>query len=157
MAIRVNMLVLRLTTDAHPRWKNGQPHHRATGVESANSTQGHAPPDKVGRVPKPDDLTAIASMAMTKSGTVSAKLIQNRRVMSSSSGLSSSAVTVRGSSAMPQIGQCPGSARTTSGCIGQVYSVLLARIAGDSGSRAIPHFGHAPGPDCRTSGHIGQT
>ena len=35
-------------------------------------------------------------------------------------------LTVRGSSAMPQIGQLPGSDLTTSGCIGQVYSVVVA-------------------------------
>ena len=38
-------------------------------------------------------------------GTVIAADHQNRRVMSSSSGLFSSIVTTRGSSAMPQIGQ----------------------------------------------------
>jgi hypothetical protein len=44
--------------------------------------------------------------------------------MSSSSGFrSSAAVTTLGSRAMPQRGQGPGSARTTSGCIGQVHSV----------------------------------
>jgi len=65
--------------------------------------------------------------------------------MSRSSGFASSlAVTVRGSSAMPQIGQFPGSARTISGCIGHVYSVLLAASAGDSGSSAIPHLDTAP-------------
>ena len=41
--------------------------------------------------------------------------------MSASSGLGgSSAVMVRGSSAMPQMGQAPGASRMTSGCIGQV-------------------------------------
>ena len=39
---------------------------------------------------------------------------------------------VRGSSAMPQIGHEPGSERTISGCIGQVYSI---RVAGASGTR----------------------
>ena len=48
-------------------------------------------------------------MAIANRGAVRAKLIQKRRVMSRSSGLSSSMVTVRGSSAMPQIGQLPGS------------------------------------------------
>ena len=38
---------------------------------------------------------------------------------------------MRGSSAMPQIGQLPGSSRTISGCIGQVHSVLTT---GNSGS-----------------------
>ena len=48
-------------------------------------------------------------MASANTGTVSARPTQNRRVMSASSGFaSSSAVTVRGSSAMPQIGQLPG-------------------------------------------------
>ena len=35
-AIRLNMLRLRWTIDAQARWKNGQPAHRTTGVESAN-------------------------------------------------------------------------------------------------------------------------
>src|SRR5208282_4809793 len=96
-------------------------------------------------------------MAIVSNGAVSSKLIQKRRVMSRSSGLSSSTVTMRGSRAMPQIGQLPCSARTTSGCMGQVNSVLLAASGGDSGSNAMPHFGHGPGPSCRTSGHIGQT
>jgi hypothetical protein len=52
---------------------------------------------------------------------VSAAEIQKRRRMSRSSGFSSgSAVATRGSSAMPQIGQCPGVSRTICGCIGQV-------------------------------------
>ena len=40
-------------------------------------------------------------------------------------------VTVRGSSAMPQIGQAPGPSRTTSGCIGQVYVALA--VTGGAG------------------------
>jgi hypothetical protein len=58
---------------------------------------------------------------------------------------------------MPQIGQLPGPGLTISGCIGHVYSVLVAGSAGDSGSSAIPHFGHGPGPACLTSAHIGHT
>ena len=96
-------------------------------------------------------------MAIATSGAVRARLIQKRRVMRRSSGLSSSTVTVRGSSAMPQIGQLPGSERTISGCMGQVYSRLVAGSAGDSDSSAMPHLGHAPGAGCRTSEHIGQT
>jgi hypothetical protein len=78
--------------------------------------------------------------------------------MSRSSGLSSSSssVTVRGSSAMPQIGQSPASSRTISGCIGQVHSVLVASTGTPFGSSAIPHFGQSPGPICSTSGCIGQ-
>ena len=83
--------------------------------------------------------------------------IQKRSDMSRSSGLSSgAAVTVRGSSAIPQIGHEPGSERTISGCIGQVYSVRVEAM-GTSGSKAMPHEGHATGFDSRTSGHIGQT
>ena len=51
----------------------------------------------------------------------SATPTQKRRVMSRSSGLGPlSAVTITGSSAMPQIGQAPGPTCRISGCIGQV-------------------------------------
>ena len=55
------------------------------------------------------------------SGALSTALMTNRRCMSCSSsfGASSSEATI-GSRAMPQIGQAPGSSRTTSGCMGQV-------------------------------------
>jgi hypothetical protein len=76
--------------------------------------------------------------------------------MSRSSGLaSSSADTVRGSSAMPHMGQAPGASRTICGCIGQVHWVAVAFGAGASGSSAIPHLGQGPGPSWRTSGCIG--
>src|ERR1035437_5649396 len=55
-------------------------------------------------------------------GSVSARLILNRLVMSCSSLLFSSPVTSRGSSAMPQMGHDPGPERPICGCIGQVYS-----------------------------------
>ena len=51
--------------------------------------------------------------------SVSAVLIQKRRVMSSSSGFSSSSVTVSGSSAMPHFGHAPGWSWRTSGSMGQ--------------------------------------
>jgi hypothetical protein len=38
-AISVNMLRWRLTTDAQPRWKNGQPAHSTTGVAKTNWIQ----------------------------------------------------------------------------------------------------------------------
>src|SRR5579875_331979 len=60
-------------------------------------------------------------------------------------------------SAMPQTGQVPGSERTISGCIGQVYSTRVAGAVGISGSRAMPHLGHGPGSLARTSGSMGQT
>src|SRR5580698_548627 len=40
IAISVNMLVLRFTIDAHPRWKNGQPPHSTTGVARMSSSHG---------------------------------------------------------------------------------------------------------------------
>ena len=60
-------------------------------------------------------------ISSARTGTASTSPIQNRRVMSASSGLGPlSAVTVSGSSAMPQIGQLPGPTCRISGCIGQV-------------------------------------
>ena len=118
MAMSVNMLRLRLTIDAQPRWKNGQPPQRTTGVARANSIQASSLGDKAcTRECRP----SMADMAMTISGAVSARLIQNRRAMRRSSGLaSSSGVTVRGSSAMPHLGHAPGPRWRTSGSIGQV-------------------------------------
>src|SRR5258707_3436562 len=40
MAINVNMLVLRFTTEAHPRWKSDQPPQRTTGVARMSSSHG---------------------------------------------------------------------------------------------------------------------
>jgi len=94
-------------------------------------------------------------MAAITTGMVKTTLIQNRRVMPASSGFcSSSAETTLGSSAMPQIGQLPGSLRTISVCMGHTYSVRLADD-GVAGSKAIPHFGQEPGPGWRISGCIG--
>ena len=78
--------------------------------------------------------------------------------MSSSSGFGwSVGARALASSAIPHCGQLPGSARTTSGCIGQVYSTVGSRAAApSSASSAIPHFGQAPGSGSRTSGSIGQ-
>ena len=64
--------------------------------------------------------------------------------MLANSGLAALAVTVRGSSAMPQIGQVPGPSRTICGCMGQVYSMRSVAAEGWVGSSAIPHFGQAP-------------
>ena len=47
-------------------------------------------------------------------------------------------------------------ARTISGCMGQVYSVLVS-ATGNSGSSAMPQVGQGPGFGSRTSGHMGQT
>ncbi len=82
----------------------------------------------------------------TSIGTARPTLIQNRLVISTSSGFFSSAVISRGSSVMPHIGQFPGSGRTIWGCIGQVYSVRVTGAATMAGSKAMPHFGQTPGP-----------
>ena len=59
--------------------------------------------------------------------------------MSTSSGFGpSSTVTNSGSSAMPQIGQAPGSSLTTSGSIGQIHFVPGgASVAGRPGEPPI--------------------
>jgi hypothetical protein len=80
-------------------------------------------------------------MAPRISGTLSAAPIQNRRVMSRSSGSGPSApVAVRGSSAMPQIGHVPGPSRTICGCIGQVH------VPSAAGGGADPAFAGVVAP-----------
>ncbi|MGY3440277.1 hypothetical protein ACVW17_000278 [Bradyrhizobium sp. USDA 4473] len=115
IAISVNMLRLRVTTDCQPRAKNGAPAHSTTGVASTNEIQFDQP---IGtRCISPRWLP----ISSTNTGKVSARPIQNRRVISISSGSGpSSSETCSGSSAMPQIGQEPGPTWRTSGCIGQV-------------------------------------
>src|SRR5205823_8386897 len=128
--------------------------HRTTGVASSNSSHGSQPPGRACWTGIPGSMSAIA---IVSNGAVSTRLSQKRRVISRSSGFSTSFVVVlRGSSAMPQIGHVPGWARTISGCMGHVYSVRLF-AEGISGSNAIPQLGHAPGLSSSTSGHIGQT
>ena len=73
-------------------------------------------------------------MAPMTSGPLSATLTSRRRDMSMSSGFGpSSTVTVRGSKAMPQMGQDPGWSCTISGCIGQVYSAPATATWGADG------------------------
>jgi len=57
---------------------------------------------------------------------------------------------------MPQIGHEPGAVRTTSGCIGQTYSVRVLDAAGSTGCSAMPHLGQLAGPWLVMPGHIGQ-
>src|ERR1700735_1242110 len=122
IAISVNMFSFRRTIEATPRSKNGQPPHKTTGVESANSIQ------VISRMERKccRGLPGIKSdIAIRKIGVVSATLAQKWRVMEISSAFGGSArVAVRGSSAIPQIGHVPGASRTISGCIGQTYSVI---------------------------------
>src|ERR1035438_595803 len=129
------MLRLRLMTDCEPLTKNVHPHQRTTGVASTNSSQAQVLAENrccMGMEGRNAE-TISASI-----GTASATLIQNRLDISMSSELASSEVTSRDSSAMPQIGQLPGSERTICGCIGQVYSVRLARILTGADSTAVP-------------------
>src|SRR5580704_10456403 len=126
--MRVNMFRLRWTIEAQPRSKKGHPPHSTTGVASANSTHPNIGPGL-----RPENM-------MASSGTVSAAPIHRRRVILFSSGLVSPAVTVSGSSAMPQMGQAPGPGRTISGCMGQVYSA----DAEDVGAELIVTSGAEP-------------
>ena len=119
----VNMFRCRLTSEAQPRTKNGQPPHSTTGLASTNWPHVIA----AGGITCISGCPGITSASITtRIGAVSTSDHVNRRVMSSSSGLRSSSVTVRGSSAIPQMGHAPGASRTISGCIGQVQSVRVA-------------------------------
>ncbi len=141
----------QVTIERQPRAKNGAPPHRTTGVASASSSQTSHGAANAWR-----SAGSIPAISMTSSGAARAALTQNRRRMSTSSGLGpSSTATVRGSRAMPQIGHSPGAGRTISGCIGQTYSVRETG-RGDAGSSAMPHTGQAPGAVSWTSGSIGQ-
>ena len=132
----VNMFRLRKTTDCTARTKNGHAAHTHTGVAKASSKNIRV------RVDIQDDSGRPGSMSpMTDrtSGTVKAAARENRRVISPSSGLSSSSPpAVRSSSAMPQTGQVPGRSRTTSGGIGHVHSW---RAAGATGVTGVTAFG----------------
>jgi hypothetical protein len=111
----VNILRLRATSDAQPRTKKGRPAHKTTRLDSAACTQT----ESAGAITRSSP--AMPPMLSTTTGTLSRTAIQNRRVMSASSGLGPlSAATVSSSSAMPQMGQAPGPSRRICGCIGQV-------------------------------------
>ena len=125
------MFGLRFASESRKRTKNGQPPHSTTGDASASSSQPRTPPGttcaSAGTMPP---------IASASSGAVAARLTQNRRDKSTSSGLPwSSAGTISGSSAMPQIGQAPGASRTISGCIGQVHWPPCGAGAGFDGAR----------------------
>ena len=153
-AISVNMFTLRLTREAHPRVKNGQPPQRTTGVARTNCTKVRRRLENTCWIGCAGNMSDMAS---SKRGTVRITLIQNRRVMSTSSGFAaSSRLTVCGSRAIPQMGQVPGSDWTISGCMGQTYVLCVRGTGAVTGSRAMPQRGHAPGPAWRTSGCMGQ-
>src|SRR5580704_16685794 len=114
------MLGLLFTTDAHPRSEKGQPAQKTTGVASTSPIQLIHAPRAIATRP-PDAMSAIVT---TTTGAARTAASRSRRVMSAISGFGASvAVTVSGSSAIPQSGHGPGWSRTTSGCIGQVYWV----------------------------------
>ena len=147
------MLGLRFTTDAQPRSKKGRPAHSTTGVAQTSWIQFDTDRLTTAVTWVPTTISAIASR---NTGNPNPAPIQNRRVMSSSSGLGgSSGETVLGSRAIPHSGQLPGVACTTSGCIGQVYSTV-GSVTATSASSAMPQMGQAPGSVSRTSGSIGQ-
>ncbi len=114
-AISVNMLRLRLTSEAQPRWKNGAPAQKTTGVARANCIHIDG---RAGTTCSPARWPPIASK---NTGSASTRPIQNRRDMSVSSWFgAASALTVSGSRAMPQIGQLPAPCCRICGCMGQV-------------------------------------
>src|ERR1700730_8720933 len=105
------MFRLRVAMDRQPRTKNGQPPQSTTGVAKINSNHCHV----LGEANRMsgDMAEKKSDMATSRIGIVSAVEIQNRLVIFTSSGfLSSSAVTVLGSRAIPQIGHEPGLSRT---------------------------------------------
>src|SRR5450759_619190 len=128
IAINVNILGLRFTTDAQARSKNGHPAQNTTGVASARPIQFTSVPCVMTSRPPP----TMSAIVTTKTGAARAAAIRNRLVMSTSSGLGvSNVLTVRGSSAMPQMGHDPGPSRTICGCIGQVYSTFIKAAGSD--------------------------
>src|SRR5512146_480860 len=148
------MLRLRFCTDCQPRKKKGHPPQRTTGVARTSSSHPRVCGGRMFSMRRPGRNSPIATR---RTGTVRKRLTRKRRVMSTSSGFSSSsAAAVRGSRAIPHLGQFPGVSRTTSGCMGQTHSVRGAGTGIPAGSRAMPHFGQLPGTACRISGCIGQ-
>src|SRR5258707_15576969 len=148
------MFGLRFTIECQPRTKNGQPPQSTTGEARASCIHDHAVIDarRSKGMPGMKSFIPIANTGIDKTA-----LTQNLRRISTSSWFSSwSRETVRGSSAIPQIGQEPGASRIICGCIGQVYSIFSFGAVTVTGSSAIPHFGHEPGFGARTSGCIGQ-
>ena len=98
----VNMFGLRFTTDAQARSKNGQPAQNTTGVASTSPSQLTS----VSATPSSTPTPTMSAMVSDEDRRAERAAIQKRRVMSISSGLGWSVRdTIRGSSAMPQIGQ----------------------------------------------------
>ena len=117
-------------SEGHPRaFEERPPAQKTTGVANARPIQFMSAPRDISRVP-PVAMSAIVGDEYRHRSSAAAT--QNRRVMSTSSGLGPvSSVMSVGSRAMPQIGQAPGPSRTISGCMGQVYwTAWPSRTAG---------------------------
>ena len=117
------MLGLRLTIDAHARWKNGSPAQRTTGTAQASWNQFDAA-RLSGTTSAPPIISVIAS---PNTGNPTMAPTRARRVMSASSGFGGSSAPAAGaatsgtsrSSAIPHFGQGTGSVSRTSGHMGQ--------------------------------------
>ncbi len=119
MATSVKLLRLRVLSEAQPRSKKGRPAHATTGVARKSCTQF-----EVCGAMNPCRSTRWPPISSANTGAVSARPNHRRRRMSASSGLAPlSAVTISGSSAMPQMGHEPGPSWRISGCMGQVKIV----------------------------------
>ena len=115
-AISVNMLKLRERSDRQPRCSSGAPHQRTTGVASANCSQ-----PLVGPASGRGNAPSMPPIASVMSGTVKTTAHPRRRRMSTSSGSSPAVATgTARSSAMPHLGQAPGTGLSTPGHIGQI-------------------------------------
>ena len=105
IAIRVNMLSFIVRTEIQARAKNGHPPHKTTGVASTSWVHVEA----LGEIRSCIAGNRCPPISRTTTGIESSREIQNRRVMSRSSALGpSSAVTMTGLSAIPQMGHEPG-------------------------------------------------
>ena len=140
------MFRLRLTIEAQPRSKNGQPPQSTTGVASTNSIQ------PIARI----ESKCCKRLAGKHVGHAEKQERERKRDADPESARHGHefgifffvAAAVRGSSAMPQIGHEPGSARTICGCIGQVYSTPVGAIGF---SEAFPA---ASGESCSASNFL---
>src|SRR2546421_8649457 len=122
------MFKFQVRNECHARTKNGQPPHSTTGLASAAWSQP-APAAQLAKRGAKNSLIVARS-----NGRVSATPTQKRNVIERSSlSSASSSETLRGSSAMPQMGQLPGRSRRISGCIGQVYIAPAGSWDGEGG------------------------
>ena len=116
-AISVNMLGLRLTSDAQPRSKNGQPPQSTTGVASSKLQ----PVDVCGEIQPWTGSREMRPHGQQRAAAASATApIQKRRVMSTSSGFgpSSAVGTSRAPAPCRRSGSCrarPARSRDASG------------------------------------------